>query len=41
MHKSQLTIEKMLKEAKSFCHEESTFANAELFGVTDGKTVGA
>ena len=40
MQKSPLTIEKMLKEAKTFCREESLFANPELFGVTDGKAVG-
>ena len=40
MQKSQLTIEKMLEEAESFCREESSFANSELFGVTDGKAVG-
>ena len=40
MQKSPLTIETMLAEAKKFCHTESTFANPELFGVTDGKAVG-
>jgi hypothetical protein len=38
--KPDLTIESMLQEAKDFCMEESAFANAELFGVTDGKAVG-
>ena len=38
MHK--LTIETMLKEAKTFCSDESAFANPGLFGVTDGKAVG-
>ena len=40
MYKSPLTIEKMLEEAKTFCMEESAFANPELFGITDGKAVG-
>ena len=40
MQHSSLTIEKMLEEAKAFCHDESAFANSELFGITDGKAVG-
>ena len=40
MPKTQLTLEKMLAEAKIFCREESVFANTELFGITDGKAVG-
>ena len=36
----ELTIEKMLEEAKTFCREESAFSNSELFGITDGKAVG-
>lgn len=40
MPKSKLSIDKMLEEAKAFCIEESTFANPELFGITDGKAVG-
>jgi len=40
MHKPNLTVERMLEEAESFCREESVFANPELFGITDGKAVG-
>lgn len=38
--KPKLTIEELIKEAKSFCERESNFDNKELFGVTDGKAVG-
>jgi hypothetical protein len=40
MEKSKITIEKLVETAKKFCQEESTFQNAALFGVTDGKAVG-
>jgi hypothetical protein len=40
MSNPQLTIERMLEEARAFCTEESAFANPELFGITDGKAVG-
>lgn len=38
--KEELTIEKLLEEAKSFCILESLSTNQELYGVTDGKAVG-
>jgi hypothetical protein len=38
--KLNLTIDHLINEAKSFCHNESKFDNADLFGVTDGKAVG-
>lgn len=38
--KVHLTIEQLIKEAKSFCESESNYENPELFGVTDGKAVG-
>jgi hypothetical protein len=40
MEKVKITIEKLVEAAKQFCHEESSFQNAALFGVTDGKAVG-
>jgi hypothetical protein len=36
----KLTIEKLIKEARSFCISESKQKNKDLFGVTDGKAVG-
>jgi hypothetical protein len=38
--KEELTIEKLIEEAYSFCIAESKNKNKELFGVTDGKAVG-
>ena len=38
--KENLTILKLIEEAKTFCENESKFQNAELFGITDGKAVG-
>ncbi|MDZ7936556.1 MAG: hypothetical protein U5M51_16665 [Emticicia sp.] len=38
--KENLTIEKVIIEAKAFCIAQSKTPNKELFGVTDGKAVG-
>ncbi|MDI9357857.1 MAG: hypothetical protein QM528_02790 [Phycisphaerales bacterium] len=38
--KKKLTIKKLIKEAQSFCVEQSTIEHRVLFGVTDGKAVG-
>jgi hypothetical protein len=38
--KENLTIEKIIIEAKAFCIAQSKTPNKELFGVTDGKAVG-
>lgn len=38
--KEQLTIEKLITEAKAFCIAESKIQNKSLFGITDGKAVG-
>jgi hypothetical protein len=38
--KENLTIEKLIEEAKSFCIEQPKVQHKELFGVTDGKAVG-
>lgn len=38
--KPKLTIEKLLAEAKLFCETESKINNSDLYGITDGKTVG-
>lgn len=38
--KPELTIEALKKAAKEFCEIESSFLNADLYGVTDGKAVG-
>ena len=38
--KEQLSIEKLIAEAQSFCALESTIKNKSLFGVTDGKAIG-
>ena len=40
MKKPQLTIAVLKIAAQEFCKIESTFANVNLFGVTDGKAVG-
>ncbi len=40
MAKPKITINTLIKEAKSFCKLESSFPNKALFGVTDGKAVG-
>ena len=40
MNKEQLTIEKLIIEAKDFCIHESKVENKSLFGITDGKAVG-
>ena len=40
MSKPPLTVEKIQEEAKEFCREGSSFANPDLFGITDGKAVG-
>lgn len=36
----ELTVEKLIEEAKSFCDKYSTEGIANLYGVTDGKAVG-
>ena len=38
--KENLTIEKVIIEAKAFCIAQSQTPNKELFGITDGKAVG-
>ncbi len=38
--KEELTINKLIAEAKAFCIAESKIKNKSLFGVTDGKAVG-
>lgn len=38
--KKKLTIDLLLKEAKSFAMRESNHNEPSLFGVTDGKAVG-
>lgn len=38
--KKELTVEKLIEEAKQFCGKESKFQNKDLYGVTDGKAVG-
>lgn len=38
--KQKLTIDILVKEAKTFCQKESEFDNPYLFGITDGKAVG-
>ena len=38
--KKKLTTETLMKEAQTFCAEQSKFQHKELFGVTDGKAVG-
>jgi hypothetical protein len=38
--KQELTIEILIREAKTFCEKESKFDNPDLFGITDGKAVG-
>jgi len=38
--KPNLTIPKLIKEAKIFCSQESTNHNTDLFGITDGKAIG-
>jgi hypothetical protein len=38
--KPKLTIDILVKEAKTFCQKESEFDNPYLFGITDGKAVG-
>lgn len=38
--KEKLTIEKLIQEAQCFCVEQSKILHKELYGVTDGKTVG-
>lgn len=40
MRKSNLTINKLIEEAETFCHAESKYKNRSLFGITDGKAVG-
>lgn len=39
--KQNLTIATLIEEAEHFCAEQSKFQHKELFGVTDGKDVGA
>lgn len=36
----KLTIERLRAEAKLFCISESEIKNKDLYGITDGKTVG-
>lgn len=38
--KQELTIPKLIEEARLFCVKQSEFQHKELFGVTDGKAVG-
>ena len=38
--KPNLTIDLLKQAATEFCNSESTYKNADLFGVTDGKAVG-
>jgi hypothetical protein len=38
--KPKLNIEILKVAAQQFCEIESTFANENLFGVTDGKAIG-
>ena len=38
--KEKLTIETLIKEAQSFCLEQSKLQHRELYGVTDGKAIG-
>ncbi|MCK9452937.1 MAG: restriction endonuclease [Bacteroidales bacterium] len=38
--KKKLTTELLKKAAKTFCENESTYSNKELYGVTDGKAFG-
>lgn len=38
--KQKLTIDILIKEAKTFCEWESQYDNPDLFGITDGKAVG-
>jgi len=38
--KKELSVDKLVVEAKAFCIAESIAPNKELFGVTDGKAVG-
>lgn len=38
--KENLTVEKLIEEAKQFCTLESKLSNKELYGVTDGKALG-
>ncbi len=35
-----LTLAKLILEAKRFCIKESTYPNLDLYGITDGKAVG-
>ena len=37
--KENLTIEKVVIEAKAFCVAQSKILNKELFGITDGKAI--
>lgn len=38
--KQNLTVDILIKEARTFCDAESSYDNPDLFGVTDGKAVG-
>lgn len=38
--KKQLTIELLQKEARQFCKTESTIKYSELYGISDGKSIG-
>ncbi len=38
--KPQLTIECLIKEARTFCEKQTTVNHTELIGITDGKAVG-
>lgn len=40
MNKKDLTIKNLISSANEFCKQETKYKNKELFGVTDGKTVG-
>jgi hypothetical protein len=40
MLKKPLTIADLQAEAAIFAYQESTFPEADLFGITDGKAIG-
>jgi len=40
MVKSELTIDKLIEEARNLCTEQSKIKNPTLYGVTDGKSIG-
>lgn len=38
--KPQLTVERLVEEARAFCEVQTMINHTELIGVTDGKAVG-